>query len=90
MVLSVVLQLYSSADLYVSVASQTSLQEQVAELLNSRSSSSSEVDTLKHRVDETEREKRDLVGVITRLKQESAHQEGKFSTPYSFNILMIY
>jgi hypothetical protein len=33
-------------------------------------------------VEDTEREKRDLVGVISRLKQEGAQQEGKFRDPY--------
>ncbi|KAG6853933.1 hypothetical protein C0991_012425 [Blastosporella zonata] len=59
------------------VASQTSLQMQLQNISNSQSASSSEVDTLKRRVEDTEREKRDLVGVISRLKQDSAQREGK-------------
>lgn len=46
-------------------------------LTSSQSSASSEVDTLKRCVEDTEREKRELVGVISRLKQEGTQQEGK-------------
>lgn len=59
-------------------ASYAALQAQITTLKDSQSSSSSEVDALKHRVEDTEREKRDLVGVISRLKQEGAQQEGNF------------
>ena len=38
--------------------------------------STGEVDKLRKRVDEVEREKRDLVGVISRLKQENESREG--------------
>ena len=38
--------------------------------------STGEVDKLRKRVDEVEREKRDLVGVISRLKQENELREG--------------
>ncbi|TFK40767.1 hypothetical protein BDQ12DRAFT_679995 [Crucibulum laeve] len=59
---------------------KAALQAQVSALSNSQSSSSSEVDTLKHRIEDTEREKRDLVGVISRLKQESAQREEEIQT----------
>lgn len=62
------------------VASQAALQAQIQALSNSQSSSSSEVEALKRRVEDTEREKRDLVGVISRLKQESIQQEEEIQT----------
>ena len=60
----------------VIAVSQAALQSQIASLSTSQSSSSTEVDSLKHRVEDTEREKRDLVVVISRLKQEGAQREG--------------
>jgi len=59
------------------VEAKNSLQVQITELSTSKSSSSEEVENLKHRVDDTEREKRDLVGVISRLKQETSQREGE-------------
>lgn len=52
------------------------LQTQLATLSTSQSSSSTEVENLKRRVDDTEREKRELVGVISRLKDESSQRDG--------------
>ncbi len=40
--------------------------------------SSSEVETLKHRVEDTEREKRDLVGLVSRLKEDAVQREGEY------------
>ena len=61
------------------------MQAQVTSLTDSKSASSSEVDALKHRVEDTEREKRDLVGVVSRLKQEGAQQDGKLRfLPFGF------
>jgi hypothetical protein len=62
------------------VSSQAALQAQISNLSTSQSSSSTEVDNLKHRVEDTEREKRDLVGVISRLKQDNSQREGTYST----------
>ncbi|KAF8887179.1 hypothetical protein BD779DRAFT_1672932 [Infundibulicybe gibba] len=62
------------------LTSNTALQTQLQELRNSQSSSSSEVDTLKHRVDDTEREKRDLLGVVSRLKQDASQREEEIQT----------
>ena len=71
------------------VEAKNSLQVQITELSTSKSSSSEEVENLKHRVDDTEREKRDLVGVISRLKQETSQREGEswflFSLPFLTN-----
>jgi len=55
------------------------LQSQIATLSRTQSSSSTELDTLKHRVEDTEREKRDLVGVVSRLKEDSAQRDGMSS-----------
>ncbi|KAJ7758135.1 hypothetical protein DFH07DRAFT_772602 [Mycena maculata] len=62
------------------LSSQAALQAQIFALSTSQSSSSTEVDNLKHRVEDTEREKRDLVGVISRLKQDSSQREEEIQT----------
>ncbi|KAL0960729.1 hypothetical protein HGRIS_005754 [Hohenbuehelia grisea] len=59
---------------------KSALQARVDNLSNSQSSSSTELDTLKHRVEDTEREKRDLLGVVSRLKQESGQQDEEIQT----------
>jgi nucleoprotein TPR len=53
------------------------LQNQITALSASQLSSSAESTSLKERVEDTEREKRELVGVISRLKDESSQREGK-------------
>ncbi|KAH0586397.1 Nucleoprotein TPR [Termitomyces sp. J132] len=60
--------------------SQTSLQVQIHNLLSSQNASLSEVDNLKRRIEDTEREKRDLVGVIGRLKQDGTQQDEEIQT----------
>ncbi|KAG9227404.1 Protein mlp1 [Pleurotus ostreatus] len=55
--------------------SNAALREQLKTLTSSQSVSSSELESLKSRVEDTEREKRDLVNVISRLKQEGTQQE---------------
>ena len=50
----------------------------------SQSSSSTESDTLRHRIEDTEREKRDLVGVVSRLKEDSAQREGSSNFKFIF------
>ena len=59
------------------VEAKTTLQTQLTTLSSSQSSMSSEVETLRRRVDDTEREKRDLVGVISRLKDEGTQRDGQ-------------
>ncbi|THH00176.1 hypothetical protein EW026_g2304 [Hermanssonia centrifuga] len=59
------------------VASRSALQAQLSAISNSQSMSSSEVETLKHRVEDTEREKRDLVGLVSRLKEDAVQREGE-------------
>ena len=53
------------------------LQNQITAISASQHSSTSESSSLKERVEDTEREKRELVGVISRLKDESSQREGK-------------
>lgn len=60
----------------VVVASRNSLQVELTSLTTSRSATSSEAELLKQRVDDTEREKRDLVTVISRLKEDATQREG--------------
>jgi nucleoprotein TPR len=59
------------------VEDKTVLQSQIATLSASQHSSMSESTALKERVEDTEREKRELVGVISRLKDESSQREGQ-------------
>jgi nucleoprotein TPR len=63
-------------NLCFTVEEKAALQAQVFALSNSQTSSTSEVENLKHRVDDTDREKRDLMGVISRLKQENTQRDG--------------
>jgi len=59
------------------VEAKTDLQNQLTTLSSSQSSTSSEVETLRRRVEDTEREKRDLVGVVSRLKDEAMQRDGQ-------------
>ncbi|KAG6903157.1 hypothetical protein C0995_004704 [Termitomyces sp. Mi166 len=52
----------------------------IQNLSSSQNASSSEVENLKRRVEDTEREKRDLVGVISRLKQDGIQQDEEIHT----------
>ncbi|EIN12937.1 hypothetical protein PUNSTDRAFT_97919 [Punctularia strigosozonata HHB-11173 SS5] len=61
-------------------ASQHTLQSQVASYNASQTSSSTELDTLRHRLDDSEREKRDLVAVITRLKEDITQRDEEIQT----------
>jgi len=56
--------------------SQSALKSRIAELENAQTSLTTDVDRLRARVDHVEREKRDLVGVISRLKQENESRDG--------------
>ena len=58
------------------VEAKGKLQEQLTTLSTSQSSASTEVETLKRRVEDTDREKRELIGVISRLKEESTQRDG--------------
>lgn len=69
-------RMLSAQSLHVLAAANTALQTQISTLSSSQSLSSTEVETLKQRVVDTEREKRELVGVISRLKDESSQRDG--------------
>lgn len=58
------------------MATNADLQARVTTLSTSQSSSSNEVEELKRRLEDVEREKRDLISVISRLKQDSSEREG--------------
>lgn len=64
------------------VSSRVALHAQINTLSTSQSSSSTEADTLRHRVEDTEREKRDLVGVVSRLREDGAQREGTSNPIY--------
>lgn len=57
-------------------ASQATLQSQISILSSSQSTRSSELDTFQRRIEETEREKRDLIAVVDRLKSDGVQAEG--------------
>ncbi|PCH39913.1 hypothetical protein WOLCODRAFT_88363 [Wolfiporia cocos MD-104 SS10] len=59
---------------------RASLQAQVTALSSTQNASSTEVDTLKHRIEDTEREKRDLLNVVSRLQNDSAQREDEIQT----------
>ena len=52
------------------------LKAQLSSLSETQSSSSTEVEALKHQVEEVEREKRDLLSVISRSKQDESQRDG--------------
>lgn len=60
------------------VASNKDLETRISSFTNSQSSSVSDLDHLKNRVEETEREKRDLIGVVSRLKEDATQRDGTF------------
>jgi nucleoprotein TPR len=59
-------------------SSKSNLESQISTLSSSKSISSTELDSFRHRVDDIEREKRDLLGVVSRLKEDSAQRDGVF------------
>ena len=59
-------------------SSKSNLESQISTLSSSQSISSTELDSFRHRVDDIEREKRDLLGVVSRLKEDSAQRDGVF------------
>ncbi|EMD40194.1 hypothetical protein CERSUDRAFT_112402 [Gelatoporia subvermispora B] len=60
--------------------SQNALQAQLVALTNNQTLSSTEVETLKHRVDDAEREKRDLVVVVSRLREDITQRDEEIMT----------
>ena len=59
-------------------SSKSNLESQLSTMSSSQSVSSTELDSFRHRVDDIEREKRDLLGVVSRLKEDSAQRDGAF------------
>jgi nucleoprotein TPR len=60
-------------------SSKSNLESQLSTLNSSQSISSTELDSFRHKVEDTEREKRDLLGVVSRLKEDGAQRDGMFS-----------
>jgi nucleoprotein TPR len=58
------------------VSSKSNLESQISTLNSSQSISSTELGSFRHRVDDIEREKRDLLVVVSRLKEDSAQRDG--------------
>ncbi|KAG2147462.1 uncharacterized protein EDB93DRAFT_1147386 [Suillus bovinus] len=56
-------------------ASKSSLEAQISNLSTSQYTSSTELDQFKHRVEDAEREKRDLMGVVNRLKEDATQRD---------------
>ena len=56
------------------------LQAQLNAVSSTQTSSSAEVQTLKQRVEETEREKRDFMGVVSRLQDDAAQRDAEIQT----------
>ncbi|KAJ3867488.1 hypothetical protein EV359DRAFT_34396 [Lentinula novae-zelandiae] len=63
----------------VPVASQNELQTRITGLASSQTSSSREAEELKHRLEDAEREKRDLINVISRLKQDGSERDDEIN-----------
>ena len=66
------------------VAAKIALQTQLSSASSSHNASSVELDNLKTRIDDVEREKRDLVSIVSRLKEDCTQRDGtriRFSTP---------
>lgn len=52
------------------------IRKELMMVTTSQTSSSTEVEMLKNRINDTEREKRELVGVVSRLKEDDAMRNG--------------
>lgn len=62
--------------LRIIAVARTALQQEISSLSSNQSASSTEVETFRHKVEDTEREKRDLMGVVSRLKEDIAQRDG--------------
>ncbi|CAA7262954.1 unnamed protein product [Cyclocybe aegerita] len=60
--------------------SKAALETQLANVCSSQSTSTSQVEALQRRLDDAEREKRDLVVVISRLKEEGSQRDEEIQT----------
>ncbi|KAH9974884.1 hypothetical protein BGW80DRAFT_1444514 [Lactifluus volemus] len=61
-------------------SSKSNLESQLSTLNSSQSISSTELDSFRHKVEDTEREKRDLLGVVSRLKEDGAQRDEEIQT----------
>lgn len=68
-------------------ADRARLQERLDAVSNTQTSSSAEVVTLKQRVEETEREKRDLMGVVSRLQEDAAQRDSESCLVFIWHIV---
>lgn len=71
---------------YYTALSKAKLQNDLNELQSTRSQTSAETESLKHKFEDIEREKRDLVGVISRLKEEGAQRGGMAHRSFAFHL----
>lgn len=65
------------ANFYLKATARASLQHELSSLSSNQSASSTEVNALRHKVEDVEREKRDLLVVIDHLKEDSAQRDGQ-------------
>jgi hypothetical protein len=65
-----------SIDLVRVAAAKVALQTQLSSASSSRNASSVELDHLKTRIEDVEREKRDLVSIVSRLKEDCVQRDG--------------
>lgn len=72
----------------VIVVSRAELQARLTAISSTQTTSSAEVDALKHRVEDTEREKRDLIGIVSRLKEDATQREGTSSITFAYESLL--
>lgn len=62
--------------MFPAAASKNDLEAQISNLSTSQYTSSTELDQFKHRIEDAEREKRDLMGVVNRLKEDATQRDG--------------
>jgi len=67
-------------------SSKSNLESQISTMSSSQSISSTELDSFKHKVEDIEREKRDLLGVVSRLKEDSAQRDGMFCISFTYRV----
>ncbi|KAI0758624.1 hypothetical protein BC629DRAFT_1444031 [Irpex lacteus] len=63
------------------------LQAQLSSISNSTSASSHEVEVLKQHVEDTERDRRDLIGLISRLKEDATQREACMTSSFKVESL---
>ena len=68
-------------------AARVALQTQLSSASNSHTASSAELGNLKTRVEDVEREKRDLVNIVSRLKEDCVQRDG---TEIRFVVAFLY